>query len=83
MLLLRSPLEVALSLNRRDGIALTGGRLIWLRHVLDAEAETRQMRRAVLNWTDFLADRRGALEQLGVQLDLTWSRWSDTTLGRN
>jgi O-antigen biosynthesis protein len=80
VLLLRSPLEVALSLNRRDGIALSRGCLIWLRHVLDAEAETRRMRRAVLNWNDFLADRRGALEQLGEQLDLAWPRWSDSAL---
>ena len=39
---LRSPLEVALSLNRRNGIAPGLGCLIWLRHVLDAEAETRE-----------------------------------------
>src|SRR5271165_4690621 len=77
---LRSPLEVALSLSRRNGIAPGLGCLIWLRHVLDAEAETRNMRRAVLNWNDFLGDRRGALERLGVQLDLAWPRWSDTAL---
>jgi glycosyltransferase involved in cell wall biosynthesis len=80
LLLLRSPLEVALSLNRRDGIALSHGCLIWLRHVLDAEAETRNVRRAVLSWNDFLADRRGALELLGEQLDLTWPRWSDSAV---
>ena len=80
VLLLRSPLEVALSLNRRDGIALTRGCLIWLRHVFDAEAETRNMRRAALHWNGFLADRRGALKRLGVQLDLAWPRWSDSAL---
>ena len=69
-----------MSLNRRNGIAPGLGCLIWLRHVLDAEAETRNMRRAVLNWDDFLGDRRGALERLGVQLDLAWPRWSDTAL---
>jgi hypothetical protein len=80
VLVLRSPLEVALSLNRRDDVALTRGCLIWLRHILDAEAETRQMRRAVLHWNDFLADRRGALERLGAQLDVAWPRWSDSVL---
>jgi hypothetical protein len=80
VLLLRSPLEVAMSLNRRDDIPLTRGCLIWLRHVLDAEAETRNMRRAVLNWSDFLADRCGALERIGVQLGLAWPRWSDGAL---
>ena len=37
---LRSPLEVAWSLNCRDGIRPAHGCLMWLRHVLDAEAET-------------------------------------------
>ncbi len=80
VLLLRSPLEVALSLNRRDNIPLSHGCLIWLRHMLDAEAETRQTRRAVVDWANFLADSRGALEQLGVQLGLVWPRWSASSL---
>jgi hypothetical protein len=80
VLQLRSPLEVALSLNRRNGIQLSRGCLIWLRHVLDAEVQTRGMRRAVLNWNDFLDDRRGALERAREQLDLTWPRWSHNAL---
>jgi hypothetical protein len=80
LLQLRSPLEVALSLNRRNGVALSLGCLIWLRHVLDAEAETREMRRTVLDWEDFLGDRRDALERVGEQLDLTWPSWSDSAL---
>ena len=80
LLQLRSPLEVALSLNRRNGIPLSRGSLIWLRHVLDAEAGTREMRRAVLDWSDFLGDRKRTLERVGEQLDLTWPRWSDSAL---
>jgi hypothetical protein len=56
VLQLRSPLEVALSLNRRDGIPLGSGCLLWLRHVLDAEARTRGTSRAVIDWNDFLGD---------------------------
>ena len=73
---LRSPLEVALSLNRRDGIALSCASLIWLRHVLEAEVESREMPRAVLNWHDFLADPRRSLGRVGRSLKLTWPRWS-------
>ena len=80
LLQLRSPLEVALSLNRRNGIPLSRGSLIWLRHVLDAEAGTRGMRRAVLDWSDFLGNRKRTLERAGEQLDLTWPRWSDSAL---
>jgi len=80
VLQLRSPLEVAMSLNRRDGIPLGLGCLIWLRHVLDAEAETRGMRRAAVDWNDFLARPRRALERVGKQLDIVWPRWSDDAL---
>ena len=78
VLSLRSPLEVALSLNKRDGIALSHGCLIWLRHALDAEGETRNIPRAVLDWNEFLLDRRGSLDRIGRQLDLAWPRWSET-----
>jgi hypothetical protein len=78
VLQLRSPLEVAMSLNCRDGIAMSHGCLIWLRHMLDAEAQTREMRRAVLDWNDFLGNRRGALERASEQLGLTWPCWSDS-----
>ena len=80
VLQLRSPLEVALSLKRRDEIPLGLGCLIWLRHVLDAEAGTRDLRRAVINWNDFLASPRRTLERLGEQLDVVWPRWSDSAL---
>ena len=70
-----------MSLNRRDGMALSHGCLLWLRHMLDAEAETRDMPRAVVVWDEFLRDRGGVLEQLGVRLDLTWPRWSNSALG--
>jgi hypothetical protein len=80
VLQLRSPLEVALSLNRRDGIPLGLGCLIWLRHTLDAEAGTRGARRAVVDYTDFLSDPRRVLERVGEQLGVIWPLWSDSTL---
>jgi hypothetical protein len=72
VLTLRSPLEVAWSLNRRDGLSLSWGCLLWLRHVLDAEAETRAMPRAVLDWSRFLDDKREALALVTEQLELAW-----------
>jgi hypothetical protein len=80
LLPLRSPLEVVFSLNHRDGVSLSYGCLMWLRHVLDAEAETRGMARAVLDWQSFLDDRRGALTRVAEQLRLTWPRWGETAL---
>jgi hypothetical protein len=74
---LRSPLEVALSLNRRDGLGLGRGCLLWLRHVLDAEVETRAMPRAVVDWSRFLDDKRDALARMTQQLKLTWPNGSE------
>jgi hypothetical protein len=80
VLQLRSPLEVALSLNRRDGIPSGSGCLLWLRHVLDAEAGTRGTRRAVVDWNDFLSDPRRTLQRVGDQLGVVWPQWSDGAL---
>ena len=80
LLPLRSPLEVASSLERRNGIPLGLGCLIWLRHVLDAEAGTRSMRRAVVDWNDFLHDPARALERIGEQLEVEWPRWTERAL---
>jgi hypothetical protein len=80
LLPVRSPLEVALSLNRRDGIALSRGSLMWLRHALEAEAGTREMPRAFLNWRDFLADPRRSLARVGASLNLAWPRWGERAL---
>jgi hypothetical protein len=80
ILQLRSPLEVARSLHRRDGIPLSWGCLLWLRYVLDAEVETRDTSRAVLHWDEFLRNPRRALASLGETLSLTWPRWSDAAL---
>jgi len=80
VLIARAPLEVALSLNKRDRIPLSQGCLMWLRHVLDAELETRSKPRAFMEWNAFLLDPRGALERVGKQLELEWPRWGDEAL---
>ena len=63
LLPIRSPLEVGWSLNRRDGLSPAYGCLLWLRHVLDAEVETRGMARAVLDWPQFLGSGRKLLSR--------------------
>ena len=78
ILLIRSPLETALSLNVRNGIAVSYGCLIWLRHMLDAEAETRKMRRAVIDWRDLLANRSKALRQIRELTE--WPPWDENTV---
>jgi hypothetical protein len=51
-----------------------------LRHVLDAEADTRGTRRAAVDWNDFLSDPRRSLERVGEQLGVVWPKWSNGVL---
>jgi hypothetical protein len=78
---IRSPLEVCWSLTRRDGLSPAYGCLLWLRHVLDAEVETRGMARAVLDWRELLGNGRKALAQASEQLGLIWPYWGEDALG--
>lgn len=80
LLPIRSPLEVSQSLQSRDGIGPAYGCLLWLRHVLDAEAETRGMARAFLDWPQFLDNGRKALLQASEQLGVTWPYWCESAL---
>jgi hypothetical protein len=71
----RSPLEVAWSLRQRDNLGVGAGRLLWLRHVLDAEAETRGVERTVIEWSRFLRDWPASLRLVAERLDLRLNRW--------
>jgi hypothetical protein len=53
---IRSPLDVARSLRKREQMSLTNGLLLWLRHVFDAEVETRSAARSIFTWNEFLSD---------------------------
>jgi hypothetical protein len=75
LLPIRSPLEVGQSLYCRDGLSPAYVCLLWLRHVLDAEVETRGMARAVLDWPQFLGDRRKALTRVSEQWGFIWPHW--------
>lgn len=66
---IRSPLEVARSLNRRNGMPIAGGLLLWLRHVLEAEKLTRLKRRRILLWRAFMQDWRSEIALVQQQLD--------------
>jgi hypothetical protein len=73
---LRNPLEVALSLQRRNGFALSKSGLLWLRHVLDAEFYSRDMPRYFLSYEAFVRDWRSVLDRLTDQVGIAWPGWS-------
>lgn len=79
---IRNPLEVAASLEKRTGLwsaerSRTYAILLWLRHVLDAEAATRNRPRTFVSYNDLLDDWRSTLEALTRRLAITWPKTGD------
>jgi len=74
---IRSPLDVAYSLKKRNGFSLTKGLLLWLRHVLDAEIQSRSEARSIFTWEDFVSDWRQICGKISTDTGLSWPRLSD------
>ena len=74
---LRNPLEVAASLAARNGMARADAALLWLRHVLDAEAATRNRPRAIVPYDRLLSDWPGQLQQIARALNLSFPNAAD------
>ena len=78
LLAFRSPLEVAHSLERRNpSMTRSQTALLWLRHVVDAEAATRGSLRAFVSYDGMMADWRAAFERLTSQINAHWSHNAD------
>lgn len=79
ILTVRHPQEVAASLERRkdNGIPVLVGLLLWLRHMLEAEADTRGMTRATVSFDRLLQDPIGIAENLQDELGLFWPSLSE------
>ena len=71
---IRNPLDVALSLKKRDGITPLSAYFLWLRHVLDAEQASRGLRRAWLNYDELLLQPHATINVLGSSLGVTWPK---------
>lgn len=73
---IRHPLEVASSLEARDGFVPARSVLLWLRHVLAAEHDSRGLARVVVAYPELLADWRTQMRRVAEALDLRWPKWS-------
>jgi hypothetical protein len=71
VLMVRNPMEVAASLRRAHLLDERKGMLLWLDHVLQAEAHTRGEQRVVVVYEDLLVDWRRVLQRVGAALDLS------------
>ncbi|WP_158442391.1 sulfotransferase family protein [Paracoccus aminophilus] len=72
----RNPLEVAASLQRRNGMSADYGLLLWLRHVLEAEASTRGQSRHFVSYNDILNDPVQVIDATQDALGVTGLRGS-------
>ncbi len=70
----RNPLEVAGSLATRNSIPAPKSQLLWLRHLIDAERDTRGHPRAFITYDALLQDWRRAMSRASRELGFTWPR---------
>ena len=70
VLMIRNPLEVTRSLAQRDEFSLRYSSQLWLRHVLDAEFETRNCKRALVTYSGFMNDWMKATKEIEGKLDI-------------
>jgi hypothetical protein len=75
----RNPTEVAASLEQREAWPLTYGVLLWLRHVLDAEAYSRGLPRFCTSYERVLDNWAATAMQMKETLEISFPRWSDAT----
>jgi hypothetical protein len=69
---LRNPLEVAASLEARNDFVIERGYLIWLRHVLEAEAASRGMARFHCSYDRLMNDWRSLVAEAQKALNFTF-----------
>ncbi len=74
LLVVRNPLEVAESLRERDGIPFEKAMLLWLRHYLDVEYETRHLPRNIVTLDALLEDWKLLAVQSGARMGVQWPR---------
>jgi hypothetical protein len=76
---IRNPKEVASSLTKRNGTDPYYGHLFWLRHVLEAEAGSRGVKRAFVTYNDLMESYSVVVSATQEQLGLQWPRRSART----
>ena len=72
----RNPLDVAMSIEVRDGIDRSIGLLLWLRHHLDAEVTTRHLRRVYVRYERLISEPHVIADEMGDGLGIVWPRRS-------
>ena len=66
----RNPIEVALSLKKRDNLSLSKSLLLWMDATLKAEELTREIPRLFLHYNSLLANPFTSIQQINNKLEL-------------
>jgi hypothetical protein len=74
VLMFRHPTAVARSLSTRDGIPKDKALLLWLRHVLDAERDTRSIPRVFIDYGELIKNWGVLVERIAERLAITWPK---------
>ncbi len=74
VLVLRHPLEIAASLERRDGFPRSRSLLLFLEHALAAERDSRGLARSFVRYDELFADWRGVAKRVAAECGLLWPR---------
>jgi hypothetical protein len=72
VLSVRNPFEVARSLSARNGFGMEQTLLMWLRHVLDSELETRTAKRCFVSYPQLLANWRAVADKIAGETGVQW-----------
>lgn len=74
----RHPLEVAKSLQKREGFCLEKSFLLWLRHVLNAEKYTRGVKRCFVSYSQIVTNPQKVINAIAEQYSIDVPNISDS-----
>jgi len=72
LIIIRNPLEIVTSLSKRDSFPKGKSCLLWLKHLMDAEKETRNTNRIFVTYEKLLSDWKGLLTQIEKTFGFKW-----------
>ena len=80
VIMLRNPLEVAASLQRRNSFDYGKSLCLWLQHLILVEKDTRHENRLLFTYEQLLADWRSVIRDVNVRFDLALDAESETSV---
>lgn len=72
VIVVRDPREVALSLRKRDGWTPGHAYLMWIQHLMEAVAVSREIPRAMVAYSQLLDDWRDVMAKVATELNIQW-----------